>query len=155
MNKKILHCAIGLLSRREHAKKELLQKLQQREYENTEIEAVLEYLIKKNYLSDKRFADCVYRARVSKGYGWLYIKNALAQKEVCSTIIEELRKNDEIDWYLQAELAYNKRFGTSAIAHYEERSQQLKEKAKRIRFLQGRGFATDEIMAVLNHQYSD
>jgi regulatory protein len=43
-------------------------------------------------------------------FGWLYIKNELNQKGVCATIINELNKNHEIDWYLQAELAYNKRF---------------------------------------------
>jgi len=39
--------------------------------------------------------------------------NELEQKGVCSTIIQQLQNNCEIDWYLQAELAYNKRFGES------------------------------------------
>jgi len=30
---------------------------------------------------------------------------------LCTTIIQELRESCEIDWYLQAQLAYNKRFG--------------------------------------------
>ena len=34
-------------------------------------------------------------------------------KYVHSSIIKELNKNQQIDWYLQAELAYNKRFGES------------------------------------------
>ena len=48
--------------------------------------------------------------RVNRGFGWFYIKNELNLKGVCVTIINELNKNHEIDWYLQAELAYNKRF---------------------------------------------
>lgn len=73
------------------------------------------------------------------------LKNALKLQGVNHEIITELNKNDEIDWYLQAELAYNKRFGTNTISDQ-------KDKAKRIRFLQYRGFSTDQIMAVLNHE---
>jgi hypothetical protein len=32
---------------------------------------------------------------------------------ISATIIQNLRESCEIDWYLQAELAYNKRFGIS------------------------------------------
>ena len=35
------------------------------------------------------------------------------KKGFATTIIQQLQKNCEIDWYLQAELAYNKRFGES------------------------------------------
>jgi len=37
------------------------------------------------------------------------IGNELKQIGVCATIIQELRESCEIDWYLQGELAYNKR----------------------------------------------
>jgi len=113
-------------------------------------------------LSDERFAQSILRVRVSRGFGWLYIKNELNQKGVCSTIINELNKNDEIDWYLQAELAYNKRFSTSLVEYFaydndnnflsKDKVYQAanKEKAKRMRFLQYRGFSPDEIITVLN-----
>jgi regulatory protein len=39
--------------------------------------------------------------------------NELEQKGVCSTIIQQLQNNCEIDWYLQAELEYNKAFSIS------------------------------------------
>jgi len=35
--------------------------------------------------------------------------NELEQTGICATIIQELRESCEIDWYLQGELAYNKR----------------------------------------------
>jgi SOS response regulatory protein OraA/RecX len=41
--------------------------------------------------------------------------NELAETGVYHSIIIELNKNQQIDWYLQAELAYNKRFGESEI----------------------------------------
>jgi len=35
----------------------------------------------------------------------------IKQEGVCLIIMQESRNNYEIDWYLQAELAYNKHFG--------------------------------------------
>jgi len=142
-----LQCAVGLLARREHSELEIQQKLKQREYQQSDIDAAIAQLLEKNYLSDDRFAETVCRYRSNRGYGWQYIANELKQKGVCSTIIHQLHKNCEIDWYLQAELAYNKRFGIKTICDQ-------KDKAKRIRFLQYRGFSTEEILTVVNANYS-
>jgi len=143
-----LHCGVGLLARREHSEFELRQKLSTREFALDDIEVAIERLLEKDYLSDTRFAVSTCRYRTNRGYGWRYIVNELKQKGVCSTIIQQLHKNCGIDWYLQAELAYNKRFG-----EYEVKPHLVtqKEKAKRIRFLQYRGFSTDEIFAIINH----
>lgn len=142
-----LHCGVGLLARREHSEYELRQKLTSREFPADEIEYAIERLLEKDYLSDNRFAQSTCRYRINRGFGWCYIANELKQKGVCSTIIQQLQKNCEIDWYLQAELAYNKRFGES---RREDPPLSQKEQAKKIRFLQYRGFSTDEIFAVVN-----
>lgn len=143
MKQTALQCAVGLLARREHSEHELAQKLRQREFNEQEIDDAMSILLEKNYLSDERYAESVCRYRANRGYGWRYIANELQQKGVCSTIIHDLRKNCEIDWYLQAELAYNKRFGIKTISDQ-------KDKAKRIRFLQYRGFSHEETMTVIN-----
>ena len=163
MKKEILHRAVDLLSRREHSQKELYQKLVKKDFSADDIPAVLAYLIEKDYLSDQRFAESILRVRVDRGFGWLYIKNELKQKGVCLTIINQLDKNDEIDWYLQAELAYNKRFSTPLVDYVVDDDEPIshlsknkayqaasKEKAKRMRFLQYRGFSSDQIITVLN-----
>jgi regulatory protein len=142
-----LHCGVGLLARREHSEFELRQKLSIREFAEADIELAIERLLEKNYLSDSRFAISTCRYRANRGYGWRYIANELKQKGVCSIIIQELRNNCEIDWYLQAELAYNKRFGERGIKDPKEAK---KEQAKKIRFLQYRGFSHDEIFAIVN-----
>lgn len=142
-----LHCGVGLLARREHSEFELRKKLKVREFEDIDIEAAIERLLEKNYLSDSRFATSTCRYRANRGYGWRYIENELKQKGVCSRIIQELRNNCEIDWYLQAELAYNKRFGERQI---KEPKDAQKEQAKKIRFLQYRGFSHDEIFAIVS-----
>jgi len=156
-----LQCAVGLLARREHGEQELRQKLKLREYEDEDIEAAIDRLLEKNYLCDERFAASVCRHRANRGFGWQYISNELKQKGVCSIIIQQLKKNCEIDWYLQAELAYNKRFPSYEDAHdVEEESRhankeilikaQNKMKAKKIRFLQYRGFSLDETLHAIN-----
>jgi regulatory protein len=142
-----LHCGVGLLARREHSEFELRKKLPPREFEHNDIEVAIERLLEKDYLSDNRFAESTCRYRVNRGFGWRYIANELKQKGVCSTIVQQLQKNCEIDWYLQAELAYNKRFGEKGE---NEPQASQKEQAKQIRFLQYRGFSTDEIFAIVN-----
>ena len=145
MNKNVLHSAVAYLARREHSEKELTDKLLKKEFSIDDIAEVMQYLQERNYQSDLRYAESYQRNRVSKGYGWLFIKNTYRQHNITTDIIQTLILNNEIDWYLQAEIAYNKRFGETSI-------KDAKEKAKRIRFLQYRGFSTDQIMTVVNRK---
>lgn len=143
LNKEALHSAIHLLSRREHSQKELIQKLLTREFQQDDLTEVIEHLLAKNYLSDERYAESMIRNRVNRGYGWRFIKNELGHKGVNSSTISAALQEQDIDWYVQAELAYAKKFGERVI-------KDQKDKAKRIRFLQYRGFSHDEINAVLS-----
>lgn len=143
MNKAILHTAVDLLSRREHSIKELKNKLLLRDYPSEDFDEVIEYLLEKNYLSNERFASSVIRQRINKGYGWRFIENELKQKGLDSPTILLAKQEQSVDWYQQAALAYTKRFGISPVFDNKER-------AKRIRFLQYRGFSSDEIIAALN-----
>ena len=143
LNKVILHKSIDLLSRREHSVKELQQKLSKREYKDEEISIIIKYLVDNNYLSDERYSESVFRLRVTKGYGKYYIENELRQKGISNDQISSLHEEQMIDWTAQAVLAYQKKYTDNAI-------EDQKDKAKRIRFLQSRGFSTDEILTVIN-----
>jgi len=145
LNKAILHKCVDLLSRREHSIKELQQKLLQRDFLLEEIAPVIDYLLEKDYLNEQRFTESMFRLRTNKGYGKRYIESELTQKGISSAQISAADKTQATDWYLQADLAYTKKFGYKDIADQ-------KDKAKRIRFLQYRGFSTDEIMTVINAQ---
>lgn len=144
MKTEVLHSAINYLSRREHSADELFEKLRAKDFLVVDIELVIEHLKEKNYQSDQRYAECIMRNRVKKGYGWQYIKHTLLQKGVCESIINQENKNQQIDWYLQAELAYNKRFGGIKINN-------KKDKAKRIRFMQSRGFSREHIFILISN----
>ena len=143
MNTEALHRAVDLLSRREHSAKELTNKLKQKDFSSDDIAEVLLYLQEKNYQSDVRFAESACNSRVNKGYGWRYIQQELSFKGVNSSVISELKESLTIDWYYQAELAYNRRFGDSEI-------KDQKDKAKRIRFMQSRGFDSDQIFSLIS-----
>lgn len=152
MNKTILHTAVDLLSRREHSIKELKNKLLLRDYPSEDFDEVINYLLEKNYLSNERFADSVIRQRINKGYGWRFIENELKQKGLDTPTILLVKQAHQVDWYEQAERAYVKRFGCNVTIDGSTIDSSLmdnKERAKRIRFLQYRGFSNDEIMAAL------
>ena len=142
MDKAILHTAIDLLSRRDHAIKELIRKLAQRDYPQDGIDEVITYLIDNDYLCERRYAESLIRRRVNKGYGKHYIFQELNQNGIERYLAMEVAENLEIDWYHLAQRTYDKRFGTTKI-------EDQKEKAKRIRFLQYRGFSSEEIMSAL------
>ncbi|WP_371372940.1 regulatory protein RecX [Thalassotalea aquiviva] len=142
LNKDIKKAAYSLLARREHSRQELMHKLLRKEFTQEDITPVLEALDEQNIQSDFRFGECQLRQRVTKGYGWQYIRAELKQKGLSSDLIYQLEQQQDIDWFLQALKAYNKRFGDTVIADDKDR-------AKRIRFLQYRGFSTEQILAAL------
>lgn len=143
LNSALKQSAYQLLARREQSAKELTTKLLNKGYDVTDVAELLEKLQASDLQSDERFADALLRSRTNKGYGWLYIAQELKQKGISARIINELAKNQEIDWYLQAEIAYNRRFGNTEISS-------VKEKAKRVRFLQYRGFDLDQALTAIH-----
>jgi regulatory protein len=143
LNKALKQAAYQILSRREHSRQELTRKLLDKDYQAEEVSDLVTRLEENDIQSDYRFADMIFRSRVNKGYGWLYIKQELRHKGVNDEIINELTKNHEIDWYLQAELAYNKRFDLTNELND-------KEKAKRVRFMQNRGFTLEQTLILIN-----
>ena len=93
MSNDIVQTAYNMLSRREHGAYELLQKLQNKGFDSSKIDDVIVKLQNSDLQSDSRFADCVFRNRVNRGYGWLYIANELRQKKISDGIITNLLKN--------------------------------------------------------------
>lgn len=143
MNKKILHLGIDLLSRREHSVFELNKKLCAKEFEQDEIDEVMQFLIDENYISDIKFTDMIFRHRTTKGYGLYYITQELRQKGVNSETVSQVERELDIDWFDIAEQAYSKKYGFKAIK--DER-----EKAKRIRFMLNRGFTSEQVYTLLS-----
>ena len=142
MSSSAKHVAVRLLSRREHSAEELRNKLAKREFEADEIATALLELRQGDWQSDERYAEAYIRGRRLKGFGPVRIASELRERGVDDQIIDRyLLADDEIWWQTLAQ-EYQKKYHGSPFEDYQE-------KAKRMRFLQYRGFSLDQIHEVV------
>ncbi len=141
--------AVGLLARREHSVKELLTKLAARGVASGLIASVITRLIDERLQSDERYAELYIRLRSDKGYGPRRIKAELRERGVDDTLISaQFRRVDEegeIDWFERAAAAYAKKYGAAPI-------EDIKERARRVRFMQYRGFDHEQIAPAMDSE---
>ncbi len=134
--------AMRYLARREHSRAELHSKLLPHVQEGEDLDAVLDELEKRNWLSDARAATQLVDARRSR-FGTQRIAHELRQKGIAENLISDALpqlKETELD---AAREVWQKRFGIPP--------QDQKEKARQARFLQSRGFSMEVILKVLRH----
>jgi len=132
--------ALRLLARREHSRFELARKLAQAGFAHHDIEAMLDEFEDKNWLSDRRFAESYvadHRARA----GSVKLAYELRQRGVSETVIEDVLGKNRDSELERAREVWRKKFGTMPI--------DVAEKARQMRFLQGRGFALETIWKML------
>ena len=137
-----LDTAVRMLARREHSAFEIRRKLKLRDIDDSEIEQAVERLQQEGLLSDERYAESYIHMRMGKGYGPLRIALELRERGVAESDYGHYLYDRDIDWRSVLKAAYDKKFGNRACDDY-------REKAKRIRYLQYRGFALDEIHELL------
>lgn len=132
--------ALRLLARREHSRAELSRKLAPRAESPEALESLLDSLEQKKQLSDARFAEA--RARqLARKYGPARIRHDLKASGIDASLVERLSEGGEGE--LERARAILDRKYRSPAATREER-------AKRMRFLQSRGFSTDVIFRLLS-----
>lgn len=134
--------AVRLLSRRDHSVLELRRKLNLREFPADEIEDALDDLIKRDYLSDERFTEAYVHMRKQKGFGPLRIAAELNERGVDESVYSVCLQLDDGNWMESLERTYQTKYRGLPVKDFQD-------KAKRIRFLQYRGFALDKIHQVL------
>lgn len=134
--------AVRLLSRRDHSVFELERKLRMREFPQDEIDDALEDLVKRDYLSDERFSEAYIHIRQQKGFGPLRISAELNERGVDERIYQSYLHSSSKQWIEMLEQTYQTKYRGTPIKDYQE-------KAKRIRFLQYRGFTLDNIHEVV------
>lgn len=141
--------ALSLLAAREHSRSELERKLGARGFEPGPVAAALDELERSGLLQAARFAASFVRTRVAKGQGPRRISAELLERGLSESDFAALIDRRAVDWNAVARAACCKRFGSTAPADFKER-------AKRARFLQYRGFETSQINAALDlHRDSD
>ena len=129
--------ALRHLVRREHSRAELTRKLALHAESPEALDAVLDLLLSKRQQSDERFA--AERARVlSRKYGAAKIRQDLKARGIAEELIGRLPREGELE---RARAILQKKF--------PRESEDLKDKARRARFLQGRGFSPDIIRSLV------
>ena len=134
--------ALDLVSRREHSRHELRQKLKKRFPETIPIiEEALDKLVLNNILDDERFVEMYLNARARKGFGPKKIEMELYSKKVDSMLIGNAIEAYE-SWAENAENELKKKFKGIKPTDY-------KSKMKHKQFLFNRGFCTQIIERIL------
>tara|TARA_Y100000768_G_scaffold376904_1_gene349499 strand:+ start:505 stop:945 length:441 start_codon:yes stop_codon:yes gene_type:complete len=134
--------ALDLVSRREHSRHELMQKLNKRFPETIPvIEEALDKLELNNILDDERFVDMYLNARARKGFGPKKIEMELYSKKVDSILIGNAIEAYE-SWTENAENELKKKFKGIQPTDY-------KSKMKQKQFLFNRGYSTQIIERIL------
>jgi len=132
--------AMRLLARREHSREELRRKLAAHAGEGEDVTMILDDLAAKGWLSDQRFAESTARAKARR-YGPLKLAHFLKSRGLADEIISAGVKAAGADGAASIEAIWRTRFREPPI---DER-----QKARQVRFLQGRGFPLDEIFRFL------
>ncbi len=129
--------AYRLLRRREHSVKELTVKLGRFAPEDL-VKQVVAELQNQGEQSDLRFAEMLCRSRVNTGKGPLRIQRELAEHAIPAEIVSNTLQAYAGMWLGLADEVIEKKFGTDSPASYQEW-------CRRAKFLQLRGFSTDNI----------
>jgi regulatory protein len=133
---------LGYLSRREHSRQELGRKLAAYAGEGDDIDALLEDLQKRGWLSDERFAEQVVHARTGRS-GSLKVAHELREKGVSESLVKQAVAS--LDDFESAKSVWQRKFGRPPGTR--------EEWAKQARFLQSRGFGFDVIKKVLKQDF--
>lgn len=141
--------AIRLLARREYSRAELWQRLSARGHDDQAIETCLAALVEQSLQSDARFAESFVRSRIFRGQGPRRIRADLGQRGIDRAMIgEALRAAEaEVDWFELACEVLARRFS--------EPGDTPRERARRERFLAGRGFDFDQLRYAMARAWDD
>jgi regulatory protein len=129
--------ALRHLVRREHSRSELARKLAPHAQSAEALAALLDELLSRKQLSDERYAEERSRT-LSRKYGPARIRHDLRAKGITAEIVDAISTDGELE-----------RARAILSRKYREPATTLEERARRARFLQGRGFSTDVILRLL------
>ncbi|MBM3367083.1 MAG: recombination regulator RecX [Betaproteobacteria bacterium] len=133
--------ALRLLARREHSRAELARKLAPGAESPAALAELLDSLEQKRQLSDARYAEARVR-QLSRKYGAARIRQDLKANGVGGDLIDGVSGEGELE---RARAILDRKYRSPAATR--------EERAKRMRFLQSRGFASDVIFRLLSSRF--
>jgi regulatory protein len=135
--------AMDYLARREHGRTELINKLTRFGFEADVADDAVAQLVDDGLQSDERFAEAFVRSRINQGKGPSRIRAELREHGLSDAAIDTALAEAGQDWYELAIDVRLRKFGGEQPADF-------KEKARQMRFLQSRGFDSDQIQVAVS-----
>lgn len=132
--------ALRYLSMREHSRLELGRKLSRYAEEGDDVEALLDFLEKNNWLSQERFSESLIHRRAAR-FGNSRIVAELQSHGVTGEALTELKAGLADSETARACEIWQRKFGTVAT--------DPAERNKQMRFLMQRGFSQKAVRAAL------
>jgi len=136
--KSIKNYLLKTLTRREYSAAELRAKCLQKNFNPALAESVLQQLIEESFQSDQRFCEMFIRSHIAKHSGPFKIRRELIAKGLSTSVINKGCAEIESDWFALALEAAQKKT-------HSWKSFEFEDKAKLMRFLQGKGFEQEQI----------
>ncbi|GGA05992.1 regulatory protein RecX [Dyella caseinilytica] len=140
--------ALGMLTRREHSRRELRQKLDRSGYAGDEAVEALDRLGEQHYQDDDRFAKVLIRSRTAQGYGPMRLRAELKSHGLSDARIRSLLDAAQIDWTEAAATQLRRRYGARGTSDPAER-------VRRAQFLLRRGFPAATVRDVTRADVDD
>jgi regulatory protein len=138
--------ALRYLSAREHSRLELRRKLARYAEEGEDVEALLDFLEKNNWLSQERFAESLIHRRAAR-YGNSRVVAELQNHGVGGEALAELKSGLAESETARACEVWRRKFGTVA--------QDAAERSKQMRFLMQRGFSQRAVRVAMQGRTED
>jgi regulatory protein len=145
-----LNTAVRLLTRRDHTRHEIQQKLKLRGFRQNTIDRVVTECERLDYINDERTERIFIEQLVKRGFGFRRIPLELRKKGLKGDCFEEMLKDNgsEIDEYEIAESVLKKK------ARGLREKEDIKKRRDRLyRFLNYRGFS-EQVISELLKNYS-
>jgi regulatory protein len=132
--------ALRFLSMREHSRLELRRKLSKYAEEGDDVDALLDFLEKNNWLSQERFSESLIHRRSAR-YGNSRIVAELQSHGVNGDALKELKSGLADSEVTRACEVWQRKFGAVAL--------DAEGRGKQMRFLMQRGFSQKAVRAAM------
>jgi regulatory protein len=119
-----------------------VRKLKSRGHRETAALTVVEALSRRGLLSEERLAEAYVAERLNKGFGPLRVRQELHRKGLSDALIDPHLNLSVEEWRDRIAAVHNKKYGSAPASD-------AKERARRARFLEYRGFPADLIRRFL------
>jgi regulatory protein len=137
--------AMDYLARREHSEQQLTRKLTGRGFDEELVEIAVAELVADGLLSDARFTEAFVNSRFQRGSGPQKIRMELRERGVAAELASLSIEAFEDQWWQRVREVREKKFGAEQPGDFKERSRQM-------RFLQQRGFTSEQISAAFKDE---